>query len=704
MKINLIKVTFVLLTVFTAGLHTQDFWQQVNGPFGGNINKVVSAPNGNLYAITYSAIFKSTNEGTGWAQVTPPSINNIMTGDVAPNGYVYAATGGNPSKIFRSTDEGASWQERLPNGGYNFNDMTVTPGGTVLAGTFYMFSFHGQFIQSGDIYRSQDNGNTFSAASFPDLAIGSIEANTNGDIYVATISGLFKSVNGGISWGLIRNDTCSKIFTSSAGHIFFSARQLVYRSTNHGGSWESVNPKLPMASAPDGSLFTAEGGKIFKSTDNGNSWNQIAIISNAPLFDVYSILSAGNKLFTGSDLGVHKSENSGINWVEVNNGIRISNINAVAIRGSNIFTASDRFISKSTDNGVSWINLINGVPEFGAYEIKINNNGTVFAFFNGSGLFRSTNNGDLWVKITALPAEANTGLMDFNSSSQIFVAGLENVYKSTDNGTSWNIINNGLPADQPFFSGLSVDEQNNVYVSVRWGGFNTQDGLFKSANGGTSWTQINNIVVNANFKFNSAGHMFSITGNGLLRSTNGGANFEILSSAPDYCLELEIGNEDQIFLHYVENEIYGIKRSYNNGNTWAEFTQGLGQLFIYDFAFDNNSFLLAATQSGLFKTINSTLGIKVQNSGTPAEYALGQNFPNPFNPETIIRFSIPKDEFTRLSVYNSLGEEIDVLINSNLNSGNYEINWDASGYASGIYFYKLETDDYSSVKKMILLK
>ncbi|MCH8034952.1 MAG: aryl-sulfate sulfotransferase, partial [Bacteroidetes bacterium] len=91
-------------------------------------------------------------------------------------------------------------------------------------------------------------------------------------------------------------------------------------------------------------------------------------------------------------------------------------------------------------------------------------------------------------------------------------------------------------------------------------------------------------------------------------------------------------------------------------------------------------------------------------------YVLEQNYPNPFNPGTTIRYSIPTQSNVRLRVYNSIGENIADLINSNQSAGIYEVSWNAGNVASGIYFYSIEaiptdgTDYFHSVKKMILLK
>jgi hypothetical protein len=88
----------------------------------------------------------------------------------------------------------------------------------------------------------------------------------------------------------------------------------------------------------------------------------------------------------------------------------------------------------------------------------------------------------------------------------------------------------------------------------------------------------------------------------------------------------------------------------------------------------------------------------------PIEYALEQNYPNPFNPSTTIKYSIPEDGFVKLAVYNMLGEQVATLVNAQQKSGKYEINFNASNLASGIYLYRLEAQNYVSIKKMILVK
>ncbi|MCX6161922.1 MAG: T9SS type A sorting domain-containing protein, partial [Ignavibacteriae bacterium] len=88
----------------------------------------------------------------------------------------------------------------------------------------------------------------------------------------------------------------------------------------------------------------------------------------------------------------------------------------------------------------------------------------------------------------------------------------------------------------------------------------------------------------------------------------------------------------------------------------------------------------------------------------PGEYKLFDNYPNPFNPSTTIKFSVPKKDIVRLSVYDALGRQVNELVNGTKEAGTYEITFDASALPSGVYFYKLQTSGYSSVKKMILIR
>jgi hypothetical protein len=97
--------------------------------------------------------------------------------------------------------------------------------------------------------------------------------------------------------------------------------------------------------------------------------------------------------------------------------------------------------------------------------------------------------------------------------------------------------------------------------------------------------------------------------------------------------------------------------------------------------------------------------IGIQHNGEIAStFSLGQNYPNPFNPVTQIKFTLSKAEFVTLKVYNSLGKEVETLVNKNLGMGEYTADWDASSFPSGVYFYRLSSETSLSQKKMVLIK
>jgi hypothetical protein len=107
--------------------------------------------------------------------------------------------------------------------------------------------------------------------------------------------------------------------------------------------------------------------------------------------------------------------------------------------------------------------------------------------------------------------------------------------------------------------------------------------------------------------------------------------------------------------------------------------------------------------NGVYGDVNVVAVTPVSNK-IPESYMLKQNYPNPFNPATVISFQLPANNYTSLKIYDAAGRQIDELVNSDLKAGEYEIKWNASNYTSGVYFYKLITGNFTSTKKMILVK
>ena len=93
------------------------------------------------------------------------------------------------------------------------------------------------------------------------------------------------------------------------------------------------------------------------------------------------------------------------------------------------------------------------------------------------------------------------------------------------------------------------------------------------------------------------------------------------------------------------------------------------------------------------------------SAGTvPAKFNLAQNYPNPFNPITQIKYGLPQQSHVRLTIYNALGQEVATLVNEVKEPGTYRTPWDASGMASGVYFYQMKAREFVATKKLLLLK
>ena len=131
---------------------------------------------------------------------------------------------------------------------------------------------------------------------------------------------------------------------------------------------------------------------------------------------------------------------------------------------------------------------------------------------------------------------------------------------------------------------------------------------------------------------------------------------------------------------------------------------GLTSKYIHALAIDKNGYIFAGTRHGVFRSSQSTTGMIDDIKLTISSAVLEQNYPNPFNPITTINFFITTPGFISLKIYNILGKEISILISRQLNQGNHSIKWNASSFASGVYFYKLQGSDFCQIKKLVLLR
>lgn len=142
--------------------------------------------------------------------------------------------------------------------------------------------------------------------------------------------------------------------------------------------------------------------------------------------------------------------------------------------------------------------------------------------------------------------------------------------------------------------------------------------------------------------------------------------------------------------------------SYIGRGSSSVAAKGNGEVAI---SFDPTASRNGDVASDLFLKRGTITITSIQNTNSIAnDFSLAQNYPNPFNPNTVINFTLPFSGFVKLRVFNSLGKEVESLVNENLNTGSYSVKFNASDFAGGVYFYKLETENFTETKKMILIK
>ncbi len=158
----------------------------------------------------------------------------------------------------------------------------------------------------------------------------------------------------------------------------------------------------------------------------------------------------------------------------------------------------------------------------------------------------------------------------------------------------------------------------------------------------------------------------------------------------------------------VERQVHSFQSA---GGRWERigFVEGFGtttEQKTYSFTDDN---IASGNYTYRLKQLDFDGSYKYSNEveaevTAPAEFALSQNYPNPFNPTTQISYSIVKDGFVSLKVYNSLGQQAASLVNGIVKAGTHEVTFNGANLASGVYYYRINADSFTSTKKMILLR
>ncbi|MCW8960767.1 MAG: T9SS type A sorting domain-containing protein, partial [Ignavibacteriaceae bacterium] len=277
------------------------------------------------------------------------------------------------------------------------------------------------------------------------------------------------------------------------------------------------------------------------------------------------------------------------------------------------------------------------------------------------------------------------------------------VFKTTDGGTSW--VETPFGTNENLSSIYFIDNMKGYAV----GGNDNPEGIvYYTSDGGANWTLQNIPSVNFLYRvfFFDENHGWASGHIGTILSTVNPVPVELTAFTAN-------ANKNSVILNWqtvTETNNSGFEVQRNVGN-WERigFVEGHGTTTEennYSFVDDNLTtgkyqYRLKQIDFDGSSEYSETISVQVVS---PTEYTLSQNYPNPFNPVTTIKYSIPISGLVRLSVVNTVGEEVETLVNEYKTEGTHEVTFNAENLPSGIYFYKLVTGELSLAKKMVLLK
>lgn len=414
------------------------------------------------------------------------------------------------------------------------------------------------------------------------------------------------------------------------------------------------------------------------------------------------------------------------------------------------------YYKRSTDAGLSWgpdTRLTNNSAD--SYKANIAVSGSLVhvvwydARNTGYEVYykRSSDNGQNWssdTRLTNTPAGSSdvavsaSGLLVHVVWEEHITFDNREIYylNSTDGGLTWGPLTRLTNALGDSQNPSVTSSGQDVHVIWDDGGFYVNVFYLRSTDGGASWRpqmQLSNSPGGATFSSISCSgqnvHACWMDGrNGHIevyykRSTNAGVTWGTDTRLTN---NTAVRQPPTIFsldssVHIVwydkrdgNSEIY-YKRSLNNGANWdsdlrltndTNLSNGPGvsasgsvvHVVWYDFRDGNYEIYYKRNPTG------NPIAIVNINEEIPENYSLSQNYPNPFNPKTMINFTVPMAGMLKFTVFDITGKVMAEIINKNLDAGTYKLDFDGSELASGIYFYRIEAEDFVQTRKMILIK
>jgi photosystem II stability/assembly factor-like uncharacterized protein len=367
-------------------------------------------------------------------------------------------------------------------------------------------------------------------------------------------------------------------------------------------------------------------------------------------------------------------------------------------------------VLRTTDGGDIWLNanLNPGIITGEVRNMEAINANTAWVTTESqmsTAIYKTTDGGDSWFQVYSNTAGFIKGIRMLDQVNGIAignpVSDLWNVLLTTDGGNTWQPSPNRPSANiihQAVHNSFQVSMPN-----IYWGTSFTS--IFRSTDGGLTYSEHETtgagIYIFSLF-INSSGTGLAAS-TAMSRSTDGGITFQP-HSVPGAGNINGIESSGNNFWFIRGEKIF---HSTDDGINWIEAYTAPFTLAHLDFPDNLNECQMGwAVGFGgtILKMTGSTVTSVNDQSEMPDLYELKQNYPNPFNPVTNIQFYLPEQMKVKLSIHNVLGETVKILINSELGSGNYSLQFDGSGLASGIYFLILESRQRLLSRKIVLLK
>lgn len=367
------------------------------------------------------------------------------------------------------------------------------------------------------------------------------------------------------------------------------------------------------------------------------------------------------------------------------------------------------------DGGNNWVHMNPGFFT-GLQAIKFVNASTGYAVGNGGLILKTTNGGLNWTGSTPTSRDL-TDLCFIDANTGYVVGNFSTALKTTNGGANWILLNTNL-VDESFTSVACTSTK--VFIGILFGSTN----LISSVDGGNTWSStktrltgelsatsisvVGNTVYLAGFEMMSGFRVPSI----FKSIDNGGTWAEPVLSGraglTDVVIVPNYPNLITIVGRYFSDPTNGnkgyISRSTDGGNTWINLpAYGTGTVNLNAVAStEANSFIVG--DNGLILKGDNLIAVTPISTEVPTNFSLSQNYPNPFNPTTNINFAVKEAGVVKMYIFNSIGQEVAVLVNEHFAAGTYTVDFNAGSLTSGIYFYRMVAKNFTETKKMVLVK